>query len=59
MMKPFDYQDSLKASAKRNEMIVRDRKAGATYAALATKYRITRARCEQICKAYGQKEAVE
>ena len=52
MRTPFDYVSSLQGSAKRNAAIVKERKAGLTFAALAKKYGISRARCEQIYKRY-------
>jgi Mor family transcriptional regulator len=56
-MKQYDHQESLKAAAKRNTAIVKERKAGATYSALGKKYNISRARAEQICRRYSKEEA--
>ena len=52
MKNPRDHLAALVASAKRNEALVRERLAGATFAMLSAKYGITRARCEQICRRY-------
>ena len=52
MKSPQEHMANLNAFAKRNAKMVSERNAGATFAALAAKYGITRARCEQICKRY-------
>jgi Mor family transcriptional regulator len=52
MKNPREHLATLIASAKRNESLAKDRRSGATFAVLAKKYGISRARCEQIVKRY-------